>query len=146
VLEAAVEEGVEELEAIHSAIELMPLGDLRAELTLLARWGLRTLARQRELRRIVIAEGDRFPELKEHFRERVVDRAYREAALFLRSRMEAGELLPADTEALAALMVGALLGYTLEQDVFGRPPEGVEEERFVQTYVEACMAFAAGGR
>src|SRR5215210_4424533 len=61
VLEAAFERHVAEIEAIHSAIELMPLGDLRAELTLLTRWGLQVLAQERDLRRIVITEGDRFP-------------------------------------------------------------------------------------
>src|SRR5512132_2713607 len=53
VLEAAFERHVQELEALHSAIELMPLGDLRAELVLLARWGLHMLAQERDLRRIV---------------------------------------------------------------------------------------------
>src|SRR5919106_5535444 len=60
VLEAAFERHVAELEALHSAIEMMPLGDLRAELTLLARSGLQMLERERNLRRIVITEGDRF--------------------------------------------------------------------------------------
>src|SRR4029453_19136606 len=68
VLEAAFERHVSELEALHSAIELMPLGDLRAELTLLARSGLQMLSRERDLRRIVITEGDRFPDLKRGFR------------------------------------------------------------------------------
>src|SRR5918996_2761503 len=54
VLEAAFERHIAELEAVHSAIEMMPLGDLRAELTLLARWGLHMLREQRDLRRIVI--------------------------------------------------------------------------------------------
>jgi AcrR family transcriptional regulator len=142
VLAAAVDENVRDLEAIHSAIDLMPLGDLRAELTLLARWGLHTLAQQRELRRIMIAEGDRFPELKERFRERIVDRAYAEGATFVRRKIEAGDLRDADAEAMAALMVVALLGYTVEQDVFGRPPAGVVEERFVKSLVDTCAALA----
>jgi len=37
-------------------------------------------------------------------------------------------------------MAGALLGYQIEHDVFGRPPLGVDEERFLKTFVEAGMA------
>jgi len=142
VLEAAVEENVRELEALHSAIELMPLGDLRAELTLLARWGLHVLAQQRDLRRIVIAEGDRFPELKRSFRDRIVDRAYGEAQTFIGRKVDARELPEVDGDALAVLLTGALLGYTLERDVFERDPAGVDEERFVAALVNACMALA----
>src|SRR5215813_2487293 len=64
VLEASFERHISELEAMHNAIELMPLGNLCAELTLLARFGLQMLDSERSLRRIVITEGDRFPELK----------------------------------------------------------------------------------
>jgi AcrR family transcriptional regulator len=142
VLEAAFERHVAELDSLHSAIELMPLGDLRAELTLLARWGLQMLARERDLRRIVIAEGDRFPKLKRRFRERIVDRAYAEVTAFVRLKMDSGELPDGDAEALSVLMVGALLGYSLEQDVFGRPPAEVDEDRLAAALVDACMAIA----
>jgi len=146
VLEAAVEENVRELEAVHSAIELMPLGDLRAELTLLARWGLRVLTQQRDLRRIVIAEGDRFPDLKRHFRERIVDRAYTEARTFVGRKVETRELPELDADALAVLLTGAMLGYTLERDVFQRDPAGVDEDRFVAALVDGCMALASQPR
>ena len=142
VLEAAFERHVAEIEALHSAIEMMPLGDLRAELTLLLRWGFQTLARERALRRIVLTEGDRFPELKRRFREGVVDRSYAEATTFIRMKMESGELPEGDAEAIAVLIAGSLLGYNLELDVFGRPPAGVDEERLIAAAVEVCMALA----
>ncbi len=142
VLEAAFERNVAEIEAIHSAIELMPLGDLRAELTLLVRWGLQMLAHERPLRRIVITEGDRFPELKKRYQERIVDRSYVEVVGFIRQKMETGELPDGDAEAIAVLMVGALLGYSVEFDVFGRTPAGVDEERLVAAVVDSCMALA----
>ena len=145
VLEAAFDRHVRELEAMHSAIEMMPLGDLRAELTLLGRWGLHMLRQERNLRRIVITEGDRFPALKERYRVAVVDRSYAEALTFLRRKIEEGELPALDPEALAALMAGALLGYQLELDVFDRAILGVDEERFLKTFVEAGMALAGQG-
>jgi AcrR family transcriptional regulator len=142
VLEAAFERHVQELEALHSAIEMMPLGDLRAELVLLARWGLHMLGEERDLRRIVIAEGDRFPQLKDRFRKSIVDRAYSEVAGFVRQKMELGELPDGDAEAIAVLVVGSLLGYSLEHDVFGRDPAGVDEERLITAIVDSCMAIA----
>jgi AcrR family transcriptional regulator len=143
VLEASFERHIEELEAMHTAIELMPLGNLRAELTLLARFGLQMLARERGLRRIVITEGDRFPELKRRFRERIVDRAYDEVIGFVRQKMDAGEFPKGDSEAVAVAMTGSFLAYQLEIDVFGRPPAGVDEERLIAAVVDAWMAMAS---
>jgi len=142
VLEAAFERHVAEIEALHGAIELMPLGDLRAELTLLARFGLQTLVRERALRRIVITEGDRFPDLKQRYRERVVDRSYAEVTAFIRMKMESGEFPQGDAEAIAVVMVGGLLGYCIEHDVFGRAPAGVDEDRLIDAVVDAAMALA----
>ena len=142
VLEAALERHIAEIEALHSAIELMPLGDLRAELTLLARFGLQTLVRERALRRIVVTEGDRFPELKQRYRERVVDRSYQEVIAFISLKVANGEFPDCDVEAVAVTMVGALLGYCIEFDVFGRHPAGVDEERLIGAVVDAAMALA----
>jgi AcrR family transcriptional regulator len=89
--EAALERGVRDLEAIYSAIELMPLGDLRAELTLLARRGFHLLAEQRDLGRI-----DRFLDLERRFQERIVDRAYAEAVTFIERKVDSGELRDVD--------------------------------------------------
>ncbi len=143
LLEAAFERNVAEIEALHSAIELMPLGDLRAELTLLARFGLQMLSRERALRRIVITEGDRFPELKRRFRDAVVDRSYAELTAFFRLKMDSGEMPEGDAEAIAVLLAGAILGYSVEFDVFGRRPAGVDEERLINAAVDACMALAS---
>jgi AcrR family transcriptional regulator len=142
VLEAAFERHISELEAISSAIELMPLGDLRAELTLLARSSLQLLARERSLRRIVITEGDRFPDLKRRFKEGVVDRAYEEAIGFVRQKMGTGEFPDGDAEAIAVAMLGSLLAYEFEIDIFGRPPAGVDEERLIAAVVDSWMAMS----
>jgi hypothetical protein len=41
-------------------------------------------------------------------------------------------------------MLGALLGYTLERDVFERLPGGVDHERFIKVFAGSCMASAIG--
>ncbi|MGH2984854.1 MAG: hypothetical protein ACRDK5_11485 [Solirubrobacterales bacterium] len=78
--------------------------------------------------------------LKSRFMEGIVDRAYGEVTGFIRQKMDNGELPEADAEALAVMITGSLLGYTLEHDVFGRDPAGADEEQFISALVDACMA------
>src|SRR6476619_7343798 len=49
LLEAVVGQHTDVVEEMRSQLEVMPLGDLRAELTLTARWGLAELRREHEL-------------------------------------------------------------------------------------------------
>src|SRR5687768_17337280 len=57
VLGAAIERHVSEIERVRSALELLPLGDLRSELTLVARWTLQELKEEQELMRVVQKDG-----------------------------------------------------------------------------------------
>src|ERR687895_265863 len=63
LLDAAVDRHMSDLDEMQGAMDMLPLGDLRAELTLMARWNLQDLARRRDLYRFLRKEGDRFPEL-----------------------------------------------------------------------------------
>jgi hypothetical protein len=56
--------------------------------------------------------------------------------------MESGELPQGDAEATAVLVTTTLLGYSIEHDVFGRDPAGVNEERLITALVDSCMAIA----
>src|SRR3954462_10304657 len=60
VLEAGIGRHVEEIELIEPMIELLPLGDQRAELMLVGRWALGTLANEMPLMKVVQKDGDRF--------------------------------------------------------------------------------------
>lgn len=135
VLEAGIERHVREIEAMRSALDLMPLGDLRAELTLIARWALAELADEQPLVRILQKDGDQFPKLVAEFSERVVNRGYREAAKLIGRRLERSAL-DQRPEAIAAIALGSLVNYRVEQTMFGVPPAGVEEEEFIEAWVE----------
>jgi AcrR family transcriptional regulator len=144
VLEAGIERHVSEIEAMRSAMDLMPLGDLRAELTLIARWALTELRSEQDLMRIVFRDGDQFPELVAEFSERIVNRGYREAgALIARLFADSGydERTP---ESLAAIALGSLVHYRLEETMFGSPPAGVDEEEFIETWVDVWVRVAQG--
>ena len=142
VLHAAVERHGRDLGQLEQMVGLLPLGDLRAELTLLIRLSLQELARERELIRIVFREGDRFPELRDAMRERVVARGHRSAAAWVRWKVETGELPECDPDAVAAVALGAVVNYRIEEIFFGQSAGDIDEERLVTTLVDLCLAFA----
>jgi AcrR family transcriptional regulator len=143
LLDAAVERHVADLDQMQGAIDLLPLGDLRAELTLMARWNLQDLERRRDLYRFLRKEGDRFPDLVATVYEQISERPLRRVADFLRQRYrEAGADEP-DAEALVAVMVQSMAAYRAHEDTFGKPPLAVSEERFVEAWVDLCLAYAA---
>jgi AcrR family transcriptional regulator len=145
VVTAGIERHVAEIEEMHSAMDLMPLGDVRAELTLIARWTLHELGNEQNLMKIVFRDGDQFPELVELFTERIVDRGYREAATVIGRIFEQAGVLDHDPNAVAAIALGSLVHYRVEEAMFGQPPAGVGEEEFIATWVEVWTRVAATG-
>jgi len=146
LLEAALERHVSELEAVRSAIDLMPLGDLRSELTLVARWTLAELGAEQQLVKIIQKEGDRFPELAAQFHERLVKPGYEEATKVIERVLQEAGAGERDTRALAAIALGSLVNYRIEQTMFGIPPAGVGEEEMIETWVELWMTLARSGK
>jgi AcrR family transcriptional regulator len=145
VLAAGVERHVAEIEEMHSAMDMMPLGDVRAELTLIARWALHELRSEQNLMKIVFRDGDQCPELVELFTERVVNRGYREAAAVIQRIFEQMGATGHDPNAVAAIALGSLVHYRIEETMFGRAPAGVGEDEFVETWVEVWTRVAQGG-
>jgi AcrR family transcriptional regulator len=140
VLAAVIAQHTDVVDEMRLQIEVMPLGDLRAELTLLARWGLAELRREHDLTRIVMKEGDRFPEIAETFREAIVVRGHRLAAEWIARFVEREGGHVDDPEAFASLATDSLVGYTLQEVLFGPAPAGVDEERFVSAWVDGTAA------
>ena len=131
LIDAALVERFTMLDSIDERIELMPLGDLNAELTLLARMALDELEGEQLLCRLVMKEGDRFPELGDAFHAGIVDRGHRIAVAWLRNRSAAlGVELP-DVEATAQVMTDALVGYVLQETIFGQRTTRVGRERLI---------------
>ena len=135
LLEAGLDRHVQQLDSMQSVIDVLPLGDLRAELTLVARWLLAELNRQREAIIVIEREGDSFPELRERFFAGVFERGYRQAEEIARRWLKD---LPVDIdfEALATLVVGTLVAHRWMEWTFGRNPLEVDDERLVRAFVE----------
>lgn len=142
LLDAAVERHVADLDEMQEAIDLLPLGDLRAELTLMARWNLQDLTRRRDLHRFLRKEGHRFPELVAKVYAGTGERPLRRTAEFVRNRFRAAGVEDVDAEALVVVMVQTMAAYRIHEDIYGAPPLDVDEERFVTAWVDVCLAYA----
>ena len=79
VLEAAMEQRTRSFEQGDALLAVVPFADLRTELTLSARFTLQEIGAQQQLVRVVMKEGDRFPELRDEFRERLVNAGWERA-------------------------------------------------------------------
>lgn len=139
LIDAALAERFGELDSIDQRIELMPLGDLEAELTLLGRLALDELERERDLCRLVMKEGERFPELADAFHTGIVERGHRIAATWVESRAAALELKFPDPEATAQVMTDALVGYALQHHIFGERATRIESERVIGAWTRIVL-------
>src|SRR5262249_43572336 len=109
LLAAAVERKVESLDELGSALEMLPLGDLRAELTLLARWNLRSLRERDALTRFVVRDAQHIPpNLRDELYERLVGRPYAQVAAWVRSRIGGGAAETTDVYAVSLVLVESM--------------------------------------
>jgi AcrR family transcriptional regulator len=139
VLEAGIDRHVSEIDLIQPVIEMLPLGDPRAELTLIGRWGLTELASEMPLMKVVQKEGDRFPELAARVSARIIARGHQQGVTIVR-RLLGDVLDDRQVEALASVALGSLVGYRIEEAMFG--PRPVSEDEFLTVWVDVLMAYA----
>lgn len=137
ILHAALERQIDQIIEMRGAVtDMLPLGDVRAELVLLAKWILTELGHERLINSLLEKDGNTAPGLCEQFRDRVVEPGYAAAAQVLHERLSDLQLDPAtDTDALAAVVVGSLVNYRRHQWTFTAPPLGVDEQRYVEALV-----------
>jgi AcrR family transcriptional regulator len=137
LLAAAVERKVESLDQLGSALEMLPLGELRAELTLLARWNLRSLRERDALTRFVLRDAQHISaELRQELYERLVERPYAQVAAWVSSRIGDAPAQGTDVYAVSLLLVESMAAYNTLRATFGRVPDDVDDERFVDAWVE----------
>ncbi|MFE3192479.1 TetR/AcrR family transcriptional regulator [Nocardia sp. NPDC059240] len=145
VLTAAIDNQIREIEQGQAAVlGLLPLGDLRSELTLVCRWLLTAIEKQRDLLRVVERDGDRFPELRDRCRVHLVDASHLAAVAFTTGWATETSHPSSDPEASAAIMIGAVFNYCHTRWTYGQPPLGVDEDRFVTSWVNYCYDLMTG--
>lgn len=138
VLAAGIERHLARLEALRDIQRVLTdLGDLRAELTLTARYVLAELDSEAELLRIMASEARARPELVESAVEQLVRASFAGFADWLRDR--AG-LPPERADGLAAVGLGALFSSRLLRLLLAFDPSGVGDDAYVTTWVEMMYA------
>ena len=143
LLEAAVDRELAGMDELAQAIAMFPLGDLRAEVTMLARWNLASLERRAALTRFVRREADLLPKhLRTKLYDRLVARPYAVIVAWLGDRFREAGVDPPDVDALALILIESMGAYRDLNRVFGQVPAGVDDERFIAAWAEAALAVA----
>ena len=133
-----------ELTAAFTATEVRSLDDLAARLTSVARRYLDAVLRPEvlSLRRLVIAEADRFPDLARAYYERAPARGIDVVADALRTYVDRGLLEAQDIRLAAAHFAYLALALAQDKALFtpGEPPADAERDQLSR---EAARVFVA---
>lgn len=132
---AALEERSEAVERIGAQLAELGGTGLEDELRAVAEVALSELARERELARLVMKEGDRFPDLARDFHAAVVDSGHRLGRAWLGARAHALGRDLDDPDATSQVLVDAMVGYALQEFMFGAVAEPFDRERFLAGWV-----------
>jgi len=149
VFEACLERWIADVKGFPSTVEaLLPLHDLRSELTVIARGSLHILGRQRDLFRFLARDAIDFPHLVARVHDELVAVGYRQLSAWFRAQLKATDTPPATADALAAVALSSLAHYRQDEAIYGAPPGDVGESDFVAAWVDtwhaAIVACTAG--
>ena len=142
LLEAAVDRELAGMDELAHAIAMFPLGDLRAEVTMLARWNLASLERRAALTRFVRREADLLPKRLRTKLYAAVARPYAEIVAWLGARFREANIDPPDLDALTLILIESMGAYKELDRVFGHVPAKVDDERFIAAWVNTALAVA----
>ena len=145
LLETALEQHLQTMGGAAVSADDAPVGDVRAEALVAGRWLLTELDRERAIVRILEQEGDRLAELRDSFRERLVDAGYLTATSLAR-RWFGRSGARADLEAATVVLMGALVNYRRSTWTFGAAPLEIEEERFLAAWADMCSLVTGAQR
>jgi AcrR family transcriptional regulator len=138
VLAAGIERQLARLDAlreIHRA--LTPVGNLRAELILIARYILNELDSESELLRILASDARNRPQILTAAVDQLVSSTFEGLAGWIDERAERS-IARSKARAIAAVGLGSLLSSRLLCDVLGIPAQ-VDDEALVDTWVALMM-------
>jgi AcrR family transcriptional regulator len=146
VLAAGIERQLSRLSALREIRNVLgPLGDLRAELTLTARYILTELDSESELLSILASDARNRPQLLKTAVEQLVSSMFTGFAAWIGERAER-TIPPEEAATIATFGLGSLLSSRLLRDVLGIPAL-VEDPMLVDTWVQMmAMALADPAR
>ena len=142
VLAAGIERQLARLQALRDIRRVLtPVGDLKAELTLTARYILAELDSESELLRILASEARNRKQLLTAAVDQLVSSTFEGFAAWIRERAERS-VTAEEASGIAAVGLGSLLGGRLVRDVLGIPSP-VEDELLVDTWVRMMITALA---
>jgi AcrR family transcriptional regulator len=137
ILTAALESRMGNLDELGSVLEMLPLGDLKAELRLIARWNLKSLQEREALTRFLLRDAQHVPaKLKRELFERLVQRPYAQAVAWVEHQLGADAAARQDVYALTLILVESMAAYTTLRLTFGRLPDDLDDDRIVEAWVD----------
>ena len=144
ILAAGIERQLARLAALRDIRRILtPLGDLRAELTLTARYILAELDHEAELLNILAAEARNRPQLLADAVEQLIEPTFTSFAAFIADRADP-PVEAKKAEAIAAVGLGSLFSSRLLTQVLGVPIP-VDDEQLVATWVEMMTVSMQAG-
>ena len=90
------------------------------------------------LLRLVMREGDRVPGLADRFHEAIVRRGLDLSVRILERYAAERGSSSLDSEALGEVVCASLVGFSLQQTIFGA--SSLENERFIAAWVDSTIA------
>lgn len=143
LLEAGIERHIARLDALRDIRRVVgDVGDLRAELTIIARYVLAELDTEQELFQILLSETRQRPDVLARAVDKLINASYTELAGWLLRRADPRPTAE-QANAIATLGLGALLSSRLTTSVLGVTAFPVPDEALVATWVQAMMALLA---
>ena len=143
LLAAGIERQLSRLAALREIRQVLgSLDDLKAELTLTARYILAELDSESELLRILASEVRNRPQVLTTAVEQLVSSMFTGFAVWIGERAER-PIAAEEARTIATFGLGALLSSRLLRDVLGIPTE-VDDVALVDTWVQTMMAALAG--
>ncbi len=139
VMAAAVERAIQTADASFTLAPMLSLGNLEAELTLVARGSLVLMTTWRDLIRVMAKEGDRFPDVMANARDRLFARSHEFLAKWLADKAPEEGSSERDFEAITTIWLGAIENYWIATSIHGNRPLGIDEDRFVRQWVRTLM-------
>ena len=138
VLAAGIERQLARLGALREIRQVLgSLGDLKAELTLTARYILAELDSESELLRILASEARHQPQLLKSAVDQLVSSTFEGFAAWIAERA-ARPIAEKEAAAIATLGLGSLLSSRLLRDVLGIPAQ-VDDTTLVDTWVSLMV-------
>jgi AcrR family transcriptional regulator len=145
VMAAAVERAIQTAEASFNLAPMLSLGNLEAELTLVARGSLVLMTTWRDLIRVMAKDGERFPKVMANARDSLFGKSRQFLAKWLEGKAPQSDSVDCDFEAITAIWLGALESYWIATSIHDDRPLEIDEDRFVRQWVQTLMT-AIGAR